>query len=152
MRRYHFHGPDFEENGLGELPDTPKPLYLQSRFWGGIICPLLVGGYGLFSIVTFHSFLFVASRHQFFIELFDLEAVYSGIIYLMGGLFFHFTYYWKQSEKFFQYAMVLAYLSLIIGGVSLFLLCWHLSSFKIAVVVFGFIWIYLMILPAGGRR
>lgn len=147
MRRYHYYGPQFEENGMGELPYKTKPWYLQSRVWLGIICPMLLGGYGLFSIVTLHSFHFTGSFRCLVIEFFGLDAVYSGVVYLMGGAFFHFNYYWKQSEKLFKYAAPLTYLSVMIGGSFLTLIFfWH--SLTMVFVFLCFAWIYLLIMRA----
>ena len=144
MRLYHYNGPKLEENGLGELPNSSTPWYLQSRFWLGIICPIITGGYGLFSIATLHTFIYGGCLTLK--ELFDLDALLAGAIYIMVGVFFHFNYYWRQSEKLYNYSILLTYLSLIIGGIFHFLLFLHLSSPVCAFGTFVILWAVLRII------
>ena len=125
MRRYHYNGPDFEENGLGMLPNHPR-WYQQGKFWGGVLMALLLGGFGLFSMVTLHSYVFIG--RQGVMELFGLEALFAGGLYLCGGAVCHFAYFWPQSEKLFRYAQLLTYLALFLGGIFLVLLCWHMTD------------------------
>ena len=101
-----------------------SPWYLQSRFWLGIICAVLFGGYGLFSIATLHTFIY--GGRLTLEELWGVDACLAGVVYIMDGAFFHFNYYWRQSEKLYEHAILWTYLSLIIGGIFRFLLFWRL--------------------------
>ena len=144
MFRHHYNGPKLEENGLGELPNSSTPCYLQSRFWLGIICPIMFGGYGLFSIATLHTFIY--GGWLTLEELFNLDALLAGVVYIMVGAFFHFNYYWRQSEKLYEHAILWTYLSMIIGGIFHFLLFWRLASPIVAFGSFAIVWAILMII------
>lgn len=122
-----------------------SPWYLQSRFWLGIICAIMFGGYGLFSIATLHTFIY--GGRLTLEELWGVDACLAGVVYIMDGAFFHFNYYWRQSEKLYEHAILWTYLSLIIGGIFRFLLFWHLlGSPVVALGTFVIVWAILMII------
>jgi hypothetical protein len=122
-----------------------SPLYLQSRFWLGIICAIIFGGYGLFSIATLHTFIY--GGRLTLEELWGVDACLAGVVYIMDGAFFHFNYYWRQSEKLYEHAILWTYLSLIIGGIFRFLLFWRLlGSPVVALGTFVIVWAVMMII------
>ena len=122
-----------------------SPWYLQSRFWLGIICAIIFGGYGLFSIATLHTFIY--GGRLTLEELWGVDALLAGGVYIMDGAFFHFNYYWRQSEKLYEHAILWTYLSLIIGGIFRFLLFCHLlGSPVVALGTFVIVWAGMMII------
>ena len=121
-----------------------SPWYLQSRFWLGIICAIIFGGYGLFSIATLHTFIY--GGRLTLEELWGVDALLAGGVYIMDGAFFHFNYYWRQSEKLYEHAILWTYLSLLIGGIFHFLLIWRLASPIVAFGSFAIVWAILMII------
>ena len=104
----------------------------------------MFGGYGLFSIATLHTFIY--GGRLTLEELWGVDACLAGVVYIMDGAFFHFNYYWRQSEKLYEHAILWTYLSLIIGGIFLFLLIWRLFSPVFAFGTFGIVWEILMII------
>ena len=128
-----------------DIQMTNSPWYLQSRFWLGIICAIIFGGYGLFSIATLHTFIY--GGRLTLEELFGLDACLAGVVYIMVGAVFHFNYYWRQSEKLYEHAILWTYLSLIIGGIFRFLLFWRLlGSPVVALGTFVIVWAVMMII------
>ena len=98
-------------------------------------------------MVTLHSYMY-GGRRRFFIELFGVDAFLAGGFYLMLGATLHFRYYWQQSEKLFEYSTLLTNLSLIIGGIFLFLLFWHGASLTLALFGLIYVWVMVMITRA----
>ena len=86
---------------MDRLSGTPEPT-IWTKYFGGLIVPAVMLGYGIRSCILQHSVLLGGGRfsgRRSVIELDGSEAVAMGITWICLGLFLHFHYFWPTLKR-----------------------------------------------------
>ena len=88
---------------MDRLSGTPEPT-IWTKYFGGLIVPAVMFGYGIRSCILQQSVLLRGGRHgRHGIELDGSEAITMGITWICLGLFLHFHLFWPTLKRLYVF-------------------------------------------------